>query len=178
MLAVATRNTRIWVTSLPPENAVVIIQRRTAIIARSTAGYSKVNEDNTKGIALDMSNILSQFLELAIRKGDKSMSRTPLTDAEVVAEHHDVELMRRLHLWPYGCFLPLKHRRAVDLHGIRRTAILYYSNPETKQKPTYIFLPGVNMYSIPDEFWTDSTGYRTGGETLLFGLIMEGWIVQ
>jgi hypothetical protein len=125
-----------------------------------------------------MPNILSQFSELAIRKGDKIMSQTPLTDAEVVTEHHDLELMRRLHLWPYGCFLPLKHRGAVDLHGIRRTAILYYSNAEAKQRPTYIFLPRVNMYSIPAEFWTDSTGYRTGGETLLFELIMEGWIVQ
>ena len=131
-----------------------------------------------KKFALDISNIASPFIELAIRKGEKIMSRTPLTDAEVVAEHHDVELMRRLHLWPYGCFLPLKHCGAVDLHGIRRTAILYYSNSETKQKRTYTFLPGVNMYSIPDEFWMDSTGYRTGGETLLFEIIVEGWIVQ
>jgi hypothetical protein len=131
-----------------------------------------------KRTALDMPNRLSQFLELTIRKGDKFMSQTPLTDAEVVTEHHDVEWMRRLHLWPYGCFLPLKHRGAVDLYGIRRTAILYYSNSETKQKPTYIFLPGVNMYSIPAELWTDSTGYRMGGETLLFEIILEGWIVQ
>jgi hypothetical protein len=131
-----------------------------------------------KNFALETSKILSPFIELAIRKGDKIMSHTPLTDAEVVVDHHDVELMRRLHLWPYGCFLPLKHRGAVDLHGIRRTAILYYSNSETKQNPTYIFLPGVNMYSIPDEFWMDSTGYRTGGETLLYEIIMEGWIAQ
>ena len=131
-----------------------------------------------KKFALDISNIASPFIELAIRKGEKIMSRTPLTDAEVVAEHHDVELMRRLHLWPYGCFLTLKHRGAVDRHGIRRTAMLYYSNSETKQKPTYIFLPGVNIYNIPAGFWMDSTGYRTGGETLLFEIIMEGWIVQ
>jgi len=34
------------------------------------------------------------------------------------------------------------------------------------------------MYNIPAEVWKDSTRYRTGGETLLFEIILEGWIVQ
>jgi hypothetical protein len=106
------------------------------------------------------------------------MNQTSLTDEEVLSEHHNVELMRRWRLWPYGSFLPLKHRVTVDLHGVSRTAILYYSNSDPKQKRTYIFLPDVNMYSIPASFWIDPTRYRAGGETLLYEIITEGWIVQ
>jgi hypothetical protein len=106
------------------------------------------------------------------------MNQAPLTDEEVFTEHHDVELMRRWRLWPYGSFLPLKHRAAVDLHGVSRKAILHYSNSHPKQKRTYIFLPEANMYSIPPDFWVDPTRYRTGGETLLYQIITEGWIVQ
>jgi hypothetical protein len=35
-----------------------------------------------------------------------------------------------------------------------------------------------NMYTIPAAIWTDPTRYRTGGEALLFEIILEGWIVQ
>jgi hypothetical protein len=105
------------------------------------------------------------------------MSRVPLTDEEVVIERHDVELMRRTHLWPYGSFLPLRHRVAVDSRGIFRTAILFHFVQTPKQNQMYVFLPEVNMYSIPADFWTDPASYRNGGQTLLFELIMEGWIV-
>jgi hypothetical protein len=105
------------------------------------------------------------------------MRRTPLTDEEVVTEGHDLEIMRRRHLWPYGSFLPLKHRVAVDSHGVCRGAILSNLIEPLNQKQMYVFLPEVNMYSIPAEFWRDSTHYRRGGETLLFDIIMEGWIV-
>jgi hypothetical protein len=104
------------------------------------------------------------------------MNQSPLTDQEVVSERHDVELMRRRHLWPFGSFLPLKHRVAVDLYGVHRTAILYYFEGNPGERHRYVFLPEVNMYSIPAKFWTDPTHYRSGGETLLFEIIMEGWI--
>jgi hypothetical protein len=106
------------------------------------------------------------------------MNLTPLTDEEVMAERHDVEIMRRRHLWPYGSFLPLVHRVAVDGRGIPRIAILCYSNSDPRQKRTYIFLPEVNMYNIPAAIWTDPTRYRTGEESLLFEIILEGWIVR
>jgi hypothetical protein len=106
------------------------------------------------------------------------MNPTRLTDEEVMAERQDVEIMRRRHLWPYGSFLPLKHRVAVNAYGIPRTAVLCYSNSDPRQKRTYIFLPEVNMYTIPAAIWTDPTRYRTGGEALLFEIILEGWIVQ
>jgi hypothetical protein len=105
------------------------------------------------------------------------MRQAALTDEEVVAERHDVEIMRRRHLWPYGSFLPLKHRVAIDSHGVSRTAILSNLTEPPNRKQMYVFLPEVNIYSIPAEFWTDSIHYRRGGETLLFDIIMEGWIV-
>jgi hypothetical protein len=105
------------------------------------------------------------------------MNGTPLTDNEVVIEGHDLEIMRRTHLWPFGSFLPLKHRVAIDSHGVFRTAILYHFNAHPKQKQSYAFLPEKNIYNIPDEFWAGSAEYRCGGETLLFEIIMEGWIV-
>jgi hypothetical protein len=105
------------------------------------------------------------------------MNETPLTDNEVVIERHDLEIMRRTHLWSFGSFLQLKHQVAVDSHGISRTAILYHFNAHPKQKQRYVFLPETNIYNIPDEFWTNAADYRSGGETLLFEIIMEGWIV-
>jgi hypothetical protein len=101
-----------------------------------------------------------------------------LTDDEVVTEHHDLELMRRRHLWPYGSFLPLKHRVAVDSRGIARMAILCHFHSQPKTKERYVFLPETNMYSIPDDFWTTTKNYRSGEETLLFELILEGWVVS
>jgi hypothetical protein len=106
------------------------------------------------------------------------MNQATLSDEKIVTVNHDVELMRRWRLWPYGSFLPLKHRVEVDSHGVSRTAILHYSNSDPKLKRSYIFLPEVNMYSIPPDFWTDPTRYRTGGETLLHQIIREGWIVS
>jgi hypothetical protein len=106
------------------------------------------------------------------------MSLIPLTDDEVLTEGHDVEIMRRKHLWPYGSFLPLKHRVAVDWYGVPRTAVLYQFEPDTPPRQTYMFLPEMNVYSIPSDLWTNLTRYRTGGETLLFEIILEGWIVQ
>lgn len=106
------------------------------------------------------------------------MNLIPLTDVEVVAEQHDLEIMRRRHLWPYGSFLPLKHRTAIDPDGVSRTAILYKFDTEPGKKLTYMFLPETNIYSIPAYVWTEPARYRTGGETLLFEIIMEGWIVQ
>jgi hypothetical protein len=106
------------------------------------------------------------------------MSLIPLTDEEVLTECHDLEIMRRRHLWPYGSFLPLKHRVAVDWYGVPLTAVLYQFEPDTQPKRTYMFLPEMNIYSIPSDVWTNSTRYRTGGETLLFEIILEGWIVQ
>ena len=100
-----------------------------------------------------------------------------LTDDEVVTAHHDLELMRRRHLWPYGSFLPLKHRVAVDSRGISRMAILCHFNAQPKTRERYVFLPETNMYSIPDDFWTTSKNYRSGEDTLLFELILEGWVV-
>jgi hypothetical protein len=101
-----------------------------------------------------------------------------LTDDEVVTEHLDLELMRRRHLWPYGSFLPLKHRVAVDSRGISRMAILCHFNAQPKTKERYVFLPETNMYSIPDDLWTTSKNYRSGEETLLFELVLEGWVVS
>jgi hypothetical protein len=106
------------------------------------------------------------------------MNLIPLTDVEVVAEQHDLEIMRRTHLWPYGSFLSLKHRTAIDSYGVSRTAILYKFDTEPGKKHTYMFLPEMNIYSIPAHVWTEPARYRTGGETLLFEIIMEGWIVQ
>jgi hypothetical protein len=106
------------------------------------------------------------------------MNQAHLSDEEIATVNHDVELIRSWRLWPYGSFLPLKHRVAVDLYGVSRTAILHYSNSDPKQKRTYIFLPAVNMYSIPPDLWIDPTRYRTGGEMLLYQIIKEGWIVQ
>jgi hypothetical protein len=106
------------------------------------------------------------------------MNLAPLTDVEVVAEQHDLEIMRRRHLWPLGSFLSLKHRVAIDSHGVSRTAILYKFDPEPGKKPTYMFLPETNIYSVPAYVWMEPTNYRTGDETLLFEIIMEGWIVQ
>jgi hypothetical protein len=106
------------------------------------------------------------------------MNVTPLTDVEVLAERHDLEIMRRRHLWPYGSFLSLKHGTAIDSHGVSQTAILYKFDTEPGKKPTYMFLPETNIYSIPAYVWTEPARYRTGGETLLFEIIMEGWIVQ
>jgi hypothetical protein len=106
------------------------------------------------------------------------MNLTPLSDVEVVAEQHDLEIMRRTHLWPYGSFLSLKHRIAIDSHGISRTAILCNFDAEPGKKLTYMFLPETNIYNIPADVWTEPARYRTGGETLLFEIIMEGWIVQ
>jgi hypothetical protein len=120
----------------------------------------------------------SQEKLLAEPRLKKIMNLMTLNDEEVVAEQHDVEIMRRMHLWPYGSFLPLKHREAVDMHGMSKKAILYYSNSDPRQKRLYIFLPEVNIYSIPPAFWADSSRYRTGGETLLFEIISEGWMVR
>jgi len=106
------------------------------------------------------------------------MNLTRLSDVEVVSEQHDLEIMRRRHLWPYGSFLSLKHRTAIDSHGISRTAVLYNFNTEPGNKLTYMFLPETNIYSVPVYVWTEPARYRTGGETLLFEIIMEGWIVQ
>jgi hypothetical protein len=106
------------------------------------------------------------------------MNFLPHTDEEVVAEQHDLEIMRRRHLWPYGSFLPLKHRTAVNLDGVSRTAILYQFDGDPQKQEMYMFLPETNIYSIPADVWTEPTRYRTGGETLLFEIIMEGWIVQ
>jgi hypothetical protein len=105
------------------------------------------------------------------------MNEVPLTDEEVLSEQHDLEIMRRRHLWPNGPFLQLKQRVAIGSHRVPRSAILYHcdANPELKEQ--YIFLPEVSLYSIPAEFWTYPNRYRTGGETLLFEVIMEGWIV-
>ena len=105
------------------------------------------------------------------------MNIAPLTDDEVVIERHDLEMMRRWHLWSYGSFLPLKHRIAVNEYGVFRTGILFHCINTDAQKEMYVFLPEVNMYSIPVEFWTDLSNYRSGGETLLFEIIIEGWIV-
>jgi hypothetical protein len=106
------------------------------------------------------------------------MNLIPLTDVEVVAEQHDLEIMRRKHLWPYGSFLPLKHRGVIQGHGVPRTGILYKFDPEPGKKQRYMFLPEVNIYSITANVWTEPTRYRTGGEALLFEIIMEGWVVQ
>jgi hypothetical protein len=100
-----------------------------------------------------------------------------LTDEQVVTEHLDLELMRRRHLWAYGSFLPLKHRVALDSGGISRMAILCHFNAQAKTNARYVFLPETNMYSIPEDFWTNSNSHRRGGQTLLFQLIMEGWVV-
>ena len=106
------------------------------------------------------------------------MNLIALTDVQVVAEQHDLEIMRRRHLWPYGSFLPLKHRVAVDAYGVSRTAILYKFDQELGKKQSYMFLPETNIYSVPSYVWSEPARYRTGGETLLFEIIMEGWIVQ
>jgi hypothetical protein len=106
------------------------------------------------------------------------MNLLALTDVEVVAEQHDLEIMRRRHLWPYGSFLPLKHRVAIDQYGLSRTAILYKFDQEPGKKQSYMFLPETNIYSIPAYVWSEPARYRTGDETLLFEIIMEGWIVQ
>ena len=106
------------------------------------------------------------------------MNLIPLTDVEVLTEQHDLEIMRRRHLWPYGSFLPLKHRVAIDAYGVSRTAVLYKFDMEPGKKQTYLFLPETNIYSIPANVWTEPARHRMGGETLLFEIIMEGWIVQ
>jgi hypothetical protein len=104
------------------------------------------------------------------------MNQIPVTDQEVVNEQHDLEIMRRRHLWPYGSFLQLKQRVAIGSHRVPQTAILYHCSANPEQP--YAFLPETNMYSIPPEFWTYPHRYRTGGEVLLFQIIMEGWIVE
>ena len=106
------------------------------------------------------------------------MNLIAFTDVEVIAEQHDLEIMRRRHLWTYGSFLPLKHRVAVDRYGIFLTAILYKFDYEPGMKQMYMFLPETNIYSIPAHVWSEPARYRTGGETLLFEIILEGWIVQ
>ena len=106
------------------------------------------------------------------------MNLISLTDYEVLTERHDVEIMRRRHLWPYGSFLGLKHRVAVDPYGVPRRAVLYQFNADSEHIPKYMFLPEMNIYSIPSDVWTNSTRYRTGGESLLFDIILEGWVVQ
>jgi hypothetical protein len=111
------------------------------------------------------------------RKKGMKINYAILTDDQVVNEHLDLELMRRKHLWSYGSFLPLKHRVAVDAHGISRMAILCHVDPQPKTNARYVFLPEANMYSIPDNFWTNSHNHRRGQETLLFQLILEGWVV-
>src|ERR1700730_6520929 len=59
------------------------------------------------------------------------MNLISLTDYEVLTERHDLEIMRRRHLWPYGSFLGLKHRRAVDPYGVPRKAVLYQFNADS-----------------------------------------------
>jgi hypothetical protein len=106
------------------------------------------------------------------------MNFLPQSDEEVLAEQHDLEIMRRRHLWPYGSFLPLQHRTALDPHGVSRTAILYQFEGDPRGRQSYMFLPEMNIYSIPADVWTEPTRYRTGGEALLFEIILEGWLVR
>lgn len=38
-------------------------------------------------------------------------SGTEVSDAEVLAQHNDLEMLRRSHLWPHGSLCPMKRRR-------------------------------------------------------------------
>src|ERR1700730_7549665 len=98
------------------------------------------------------------------------MNLISLTDYEALTERHDLEIMRSRHLWPYGSFLGLKHRLAVDPYGVPLKAVLYQFSADSDHMPRYMFLPETNIYSIPSDVWTNSTRYRTGGESLLFDI--------
>jgi hypothetical protein len=72
----------------------------------------------------------------------------------------------------------IDEQMALEWLGVPRTAVLYQFEPDTQPRQTYLFLPEMNVYGIPSDVWTNPTRYRTGGETLLFEIILEGWIVQ
>jgi hypothetical protein len=113
----------------------------------------------------------------AVENAMNFINETPLTDDEIVIDRHDLEIMRRTHLWPHGSFIPLKHSVAVDLHGVFRKAILYHIKAHREHSQRYVFLPGLQVRSINDDFWTEPNVYQSGGDKLLLELVGNGWIV-
>jgi hypothetical protein len=102
-----------------------------------------------------------------------------LTDLEVKKNKHDLEYMRRRHLWAYhGQLLPLVHTFQRDLDGSKRIASLLYAI-KTEQ---YIFVPDLNIFEFDPKTASETQQWaekaRYGKDELLISLILEGWLVD
>lgn len=103
-----------------------------------------------------------------------------LTDKEVLAGKHDLEMMRRRHLWPSARILPLKrrisrsHRSSHDLEFGTLVAV-------RDDCPKFAFLPlGISYAATAIEEGTSvfSLDGLTGDDMLCRLLVDAGWVVD
>lgn len=109
-----------------------------------------------------------------------------LTDDEVKAQHNDLEMMRRPHLWPHGGkLLPLKR------NGLNEQALLVHmgqgASPNGETKPTYMCILDLTIVEVAlaidngtpaDMLARTKDSPMFGQDNLLRTLVDAGWLVD
>jgi len=85
-------------------------------------------------------------------------------DDEVLRKRNDLEMMRRVHLWPSGGVLCLKNRKLGEEGGWPLFAIMVF-DPEN----------GLYHFRLREG---NTKERRVGDDALLQELIAEGWVVD
>lgn len=98
---------------------------------------------------------------------------SPLTDEQVLEKHHDLEMLRRSHLWPHANICPMKRREGTDLDLI----IVLDRGPGDPAIPND---PNTHRYFV----FEGPMGLHgrkllaSGGDFLLRTLVDAGWMVD
>jgi hypothetical protein len=100
---------------------------------------------------------------------------TEVSDAEVLAQHNDLEMLRRSHLWPHGSLCPMK-RRIGDTSSVDLIIVVDRGLGD----PTILRNPAAHRYFV-FEGPMGLAGRQllaSGNDFLLRTLVDSGWLVD